>query len=525
MLSEQIDYIVFAAVTTVIYLAVVMWLRRTRGLALPSGVMAAAVMIMGAGWLPVQKAGEAESNRVREMVTGFAPTYAAELANLDHALIADDAAPEDARFLAVIEAQKRWLALNPAIASIYTLRRRADGEMIFIAAAEVDYNRNGVYDGEREQRSHAGDVYQDAGPFWLRGLRGETAFDEHPYTDEWGTWVSAVTPMRAPDGRIEAVLGVDYDAATFLHAIDGARGVVIATVGLLLLSLLSLSVIVVLHRAHLRELQDAEQFKLDKEVAEASDRAKTEFLSNMSHELRTPMHAIISFSRLGQDRAARGNTPPEKLNHYFSRIADSSDRLLRLLDDLLDLSKLDSGKMTYEWGALDLETLLAESLAEFDAFARVRGVRLLVSCSNIPALRGDRLRLGQVLRNLLSNAIKFSPAGAIVQIVAARARTGRDEADAVQISIRDQGVGIPPGELERIFDKFVQSSKTRTGAGGTGLGLSIVRAIVADHGGRVWAVNNPEGGASFHLVLPCAVPGQTTSARAGASVQATGAEA
>lgn len=113
------------------------------------------------------------------------------------------------------------------------------------------------------------------------------------------------------------------------------------------------------------------------------------------------------------------------------------------------------------------------------------------------------MRLGQVLRNVLSNAIKFSPEGGTVQVVCSRVRTAPGEPAAVQVAIRDQGVGIPESELEKIFDQFVQSSKTRTGAGGTGLGLSLVRAIVADHGGRVWAVNNPEGGACFHLVLPC----------------------
>lgn len=503
MLAEQLDYIAFAVLTAVIYVGVALWMRRARRLTLPAGVIAAAVMVLGAGWFPVQRAGDAEIARVRDMVTGFAPTYAAELTRLGHARIVDTATRDDAGFLTIIDAQKRWLALNPAIVSIYTLRQRADGQMIFVAAAEVDYDHNGVYEGEREQRSFPGDVYKDAGPFWQRGLRGETAFDEQPYTDEWGTWVSAVTPMRAAHGHIEAVLGVDYDAATFLHAVASARGVVIATIGLLLLSMLSLSVIVVLHGAHLHELRAAERFRREKEVAQAADRAKSEFLSNMSHELRTPMHAIISFSRLGREKAGQGNAPAGKLTHYFTRISESSERLLRLLDDLLDLSKLESGKMSYQWSAVDLGALMSEALAEFDAYGRSRGVRVLMSADGLPALRSDRLRLGQVLRNLLSNAIKFSPEGGAVQVVATRARVGRDEGEAVQISIRDEGVGIPSDELESIFDKFVQSSKTRTGAGGTGLGLSIVKAIVTDHGGRIWAANNPEGGATFHLLLPC----------------------
>lgn len=501
---SQLDYLVFCLLTMVAFGAVMVWLHRRRGLRFPWPVAAFAGVILALGWIPVHKAGEAEAQRVRGMLMGFAPTYALEMQRLGHASVNADTplgAPLVQTLLAV---QREWLRLNPSISSIYTMRQRTDGKWIFLVAAAVDYDGNGVYEGDLEQPSTPGDVYEEASEFWRNGLEGRTAFDGEPYTDQWGTWVSAVTPLYDSRGGIEAVLGVDYAAKTFLHAVAAQRAVVIGALALALLTLLLLFTVRVLHAAHVRDLQMNEALQRQKEVADAANLAKSEFLSNMSHELRTPMHAIMSFSKLGEDRLKSDAVHKDKLTHYFVRIQESSNRLLHLLNDLLDLSKLEAGKMNYSWEPLELDREVAEAVAEFELLARRKNVQVVVSVAADLRVQGDRMRLGQVIRNLISNAIKFTGEASTVAVLATTVTGQCKEADEpwLRLVVRDQGVGLPAGELELVFDKFVQSSRTKSGAGGTGLGLAIAREIVQHHGGRIWATNNAEGGASFHVELP-----------------------
>ncbi|MCW5624401.1 MAG: HAMP domain-containing histidine kinase [Burkholderiales bacterium] len=219
----------------------------------------------------------------------------------------------------------------------------------------------------------------------------------------------------------------------------------------------------------------------------------------MSHELRTPMHAIVSFAGLGVGKGATAER--DKLIGYFSRIRTSADRLLTLLNDLLDLAKLEAGKMTMEWRRHDLNELVRSSVAEAAVVAQSRDITIEFTASEhgLP-VNVDGARIQQVLGNLLSNAIKFSHPGGSVEVIAAEEEVdGRVEQ---VLRVVDHGVGVPEAELEAIFDKFVQSSKTRTGAGGTGLGLSICREIIAAHGGSIRAALNAGGGTRLIVRLP-----------------------
>ena len=257
------------------------------------------------------------------------------------------------------------------------------------------------------------------------------------------------------------------------------------------------------HRDHLQELVEerTREAVLAKDAAEAASRAKSEFLANMSHELRTPMHAILSYAKLGADKLQVGEMPRERLQHYFGRIHQGGDRLLVLLNDLLDLSKLEAGKMFYQWQQNDVRVLAGAALGEFEAMARGKGVDLRLECTaSIPLAWCDKGRIQQVVANLLSNAIKFSAAGSMVTIAVADSQL--EDINAIRVSVSDQGIGIPQDELAAIFDKFTQSTRTNTGAGGTGLGLSICRQIVADHNGAIRAENNPHGGACVRFWLP-----------------------
>jgi len=239
------------------------------------------------------------------------------------------------------------------------------------------------------------------------------------------------------------------------------------------------------------------------EAAELANKTKSEFLANMSHELRTPMHGILSYAGFGVHRINKVSR--EKLRDYFMEIEDSGNRLLLLLNDLLDLAKLEAGKMQYEIETRDVGLVIEECLHEFKAMAAEKQIQLKYVYPD-QQLKAwfDINRIGQVMRNLFSNAIKFSKQGQEITISYSEDTTilyGREQ-PAVKISIADNGVGVPDGELETIFDKFIQSSKTKTGAGGTGLGLPICKEIIQNHkGAKIWAENNPEGGTIFNLVL------------------------
>ena len=228
--------------------------------------------------------------------------------------------------------------------------------------------------------------------------------------------------------------------------------------------------------------------------AEKANRAKSEFLANISHELRTPMHGILSFAKFGRDRI--GKVDEKKLYEYFYEIHTCGQRLMKLLDELLDLSKLEAGKMTYEFKNFKLSLIVKNVLSEIQSLTQEKAIRINFQAPSLDDyVFMDQDKITQVVRNLLSNAIKFSPKSKAIAVDI------RLEDDRVILSISDEGMGIPEDELEDVFDAFVQSSRSKTGAGGTGLGLSISKNIIRDHKGKIWAEANPSGGTIFRLSL------------------------
>jgi PAS domain S-box-containing protein len=243
------------------------------------------------------------------------------------------------------------------------------------------------------------------------------------------------------------------------------------------------------------EFRNAERATREaRDAAEEASRTKSEFIANISHELRTPLQSIIGFSELG---LARGGAQP-RLASMFGDIHGAGQRMLALVNDLLDVAKIESTVGTIHLERCDLRGLVREVLRELDPLLAPRGLRIALSLPEQPLrARVDPPRFQQVVRNVLANAIRFSPQDGCIELSGALTAAGEP-----QLVIADQGAGIPPAELESIFEAFVQSSLTKDGAGGTGLGLAICRKIVTAFGGHIHARNRDGGGAEFHIRLP-----------------------
>ncbi len=242
------------------------------------------------------------------------------------------------------------------------------------------------------------------------------------------------------------------------------------------------------------------------QALEAANLAKSEFLANMSHELRTPLNAIIGFTELLIDKRLGDLTAGQM--DYLNDVLQSSSHLLSLINEILDLSKVEAGKMELESSDVDLKKLLENSLMMIKEKALKHGITLERDLNGIPEIiRADERKVKQVLYNLLSNAAKFTPDGGEIVLGARLANekeTCKGSGESLEIWVKDNGIGLKREDLDRIFDPFeqVENSMSRRFQG-TGLGLALTRTFVALHGGRIWAESEGIGkGSTFRFVIP-----------------------
>jgi len=242
---------------------------------------------------------------------------------------------------------------------------------------------------------------------------------------------------------------------------------------------------------------------------EIASRHKSQFLANMSHELRTPLNAIIGYTELIAD-SIYGQVP-DKMREVLERVDKSGRHLLGLINDILDLSKIEAGQLTLALTAYSMDGVAQAVATSVGALAAEKKLGFdLVMADDLPIGQGDERRLTQVLLNLVGNAIKFTDAGKVV------VRVGTS-GDAYVVSVTDTGPGIAEADREKIFEEFQQADTTRAKAkGGTGLGLAISRHIVEMHGGRLWVESSLGEGSTFSFTVPVHVEQQVAVARQGA---------
>jgi len=227
------------------------------------------------------------------------------------------------------------------------------------------------------------------------------------------------------------------------------------------------------------------------------DRMKADFFASMSHELRTPLTSIKEGTGLLLDGV--GGETSEKQRKLLGILAEESNRLISVVNSLLDLSKMEAGMMTYEFESSSVDPLIKRAVAEITPLVEAKQIRLESALdTSLPSVRIDPERILQVLRNLLGNAVKFTPKGGQVS-VAAKPTNGK-----LEVSVQDSGPGIPADSLVSIFEKFNQGSRQGQHVRqGTGLGLAIAKSIITSHGGKIWAESQLGQGSTFIFVLPC----------------------
>jgi signal transduction histidine kinase len=228
---------------------------------------------------------------------------------------------------------------------------------------------------------------------------------------------------------------------------------------------------------------------------EVASQHKSEFLANMSHELRTPLNAIIGFSEVLTDRMF--GELNEKQEEYLKDIYASGTHLLSLINDILDLSKIEAGRMELELTDFHLPTALDNALTLVRERAGRRSIALQMSVDErLGEIRADERKVRQVVLNLLSNAIKFTPEGGRIEVQAA------PKDGEVEVSVSDTGVGIASEDREAIFEEFRQVGTAEKKAEGTGLGLTLCRKFIELHGGRIWVKSQVGAGSTFTFTIP-----------------------
>ena len=225
------------------------------------------------------------------------------------------------------------------------------------------------------------------------------------------------------------------------------------------------------------------------------DQVRRDFVANVSHELRTPIAAVKSAL---EALRAGAQDDPQARDLFLARAEEETERMARLVEELLELSRLEAGVDVFVPQPVDLATVLSRAVERMAPRAREAGLGLALQLPpRLPPVRGDAERLERAVLNLLDNAIKFTPAGGSVTVTAAEGDGG------VVLTVRDTGVGIEPADLPRIFERFYKADRSRRRPG-AGLGLAIVKHIVEAHGGRVWAESSPGQGSAFSIFLPLA---------------------
>ena len=308
--------------------------------------------------------------------------------------------------------------------------------------------------------------------------------------------VSAEESLAVPvmvAGEEESVLVVERRDAEFLDT-QAALGAVAA----------QLAMAVERQRLLAREQEAARVLNEQVERLRELDVMKDQFVSSVSHELRTPLTSIVGYQELLLDGEA--GELSEDQEHFLGIIGRNCDRLTRLVDDILFVARVDAGRLSLDLQDIDIVDVVTKTVESARPVAARKDLTLKLDAeTDRLELHADPVRIGELLDNLMSNAIKYTPEGGVVTVVVAR------DHGTVHLEVKDTGVGIPPDEVQKLFERFFRAS-TSSVASGTGLGLSITKSIVEAHRGKIWVESTLGEGTTFLVDLPLEAPPAAASA-------------
>ncbi len=381
----------------------------------------------------------------------------------------------------------------------YTAKRNRIGQLVYVV--------DGLKLGSGDFR-YPGDVIEpEVAPFIAAALEGRSVYSQDIIDTDWGHIFTAAYPVRATDGTNDIigalVIETDMESAHEFIAERNAIATVTAAIGCVVALLLMAGGFLSLRREKRLEAERRELLERATEAATAANHAKSAFLFNMSHDIRTPMNAIIGYAELAQRHLA----DTEKLGRYLENIQLCGKKLLVLLNDVLDLARIENNKTTIEMAPVKLADVVESSLSMFRTTADAKPLELL-SSSNLPHpyVYTDEVHFSEILMNILSNAMKYTPAGGRVTCTVTELPADDPAFCRVQAVIADTGVGMSEEFLSHIFEAFSRErTSTASGIEGTGLGMGIVKRLVDLMDGDIKVESELGKGSVFTVTLPCRI--------------------
>ena len=404
---------------------------------------------------------------------------------------------------------------NAELEYIYAIRDEGDGRFTFIV--DTDPEAPGAFGSEVK--------YTDA---LKRASEGKTAVDQVPYTDRWGTFYSAYSPVFASDGSVAGIVAADFAEGWVNGQLEGQTAATIRS-GLIILALMLLgaaAICLVIVRPYVKQ---QEQLLEEKVLAESANHAKSEFLASMSHEIRTPINAVLGMNEMILRESRQGRELPagqaEEVREAFDQIGayagevDSAGRsLLTIINDILDFSKIEAGKMELVKGRYQLGTMLNDVCNMIAFKAKEKGLEFIQEAdSGLPdSLYGDEVRVREIITNVLNNAVKYTEQGHVRMKVHARDLTGSTV--RLVFTVEDTGVGIRQEDMNKLFTRFGRLDLQRNSTvEGSGLGLVITRNLLDMMDGTIGVESEYGKGSVFTVTIPQRVAGSESEGEAPAA--------